>query len=171
MGRLVNLGGGVLCLCAASQFPEFAQQYVQRLGGAVDELRLLARDFDASAAAVGYTREGALAAMTGNEFQRRRQADMTRTFARLDRLSDHYAVLRPAGAFDRVAMIARFDDTTIASRAWKDFRPAIPLTFDGLVFAGSGFLAGFATLFGLGRAGRALRRRIRPEDDIAAQRP
>ena len=170
MGRLTNLGGGVLCLCAASQFPEYAQQYVQRLGGAVDELRTVAADFDKSAEAVGYTREEALASMTGNDFQIRRQDDMTRLFARLDRLSAHYTALREASALERVAAITRFDDGTIAARAWDDFKPAVPLTRDGLVFAGLGFGAGFLTLFGLGWFGTAIRRRIWPEDDIFAER-
>lgn len=170
MGRLINLGGGLLALFAASQFPEYSQQYVQRLGGAVDELNLVASDFDNSAQAVGFTRETALASMVGNEFQRRRKADMERLFARLERLSAHYAALRGADAFARLQAIARFDDTRIAARAWDDFKPAIPLTFDGLSFAAGGFVAGFLTLFGLGRAGNRIRRRIWPEDDIFAER-
>ncbi|MEM9851772.1 MAG: DUF2937 family protein, partial [Pseudomonadota bacterium] len=55
MGKWTNLAGGCAMLCATSQFPEFSQQYVQRLGGAVDELRRVAADFDASARAAGLT--------------------------------------------------------------------------------------------------------------------
>ncbi|MEM7438396.1 MAG: DUF2937 family protein [Pseudomonadota bacterium] len=169
MGHLINLSGGVVCLCAASQFPEYSQQYVQRLGGAVDELRLVASDFDKSAKTVGMTREEALASMTGNAFQDLRRADMTRTFDRLDRLSTHYEMLKGSTAMQRLTAISRFDDRRIAARAWDDFKPGIPLTFDGLTFAAVGFLTGFAGLFGLGWAAFALRRRIWPEPDIFAE--
>ena len=69
MGQLVNMCGGAVFLAAASQFPEYSQQYVQRLGGAVDELRLVVADFDKSAAGVGLSRDAALASMTGNDFR------------------------------------------------------------------------------------------------------
>ncbi|MEE7476960.1 hypothetical protein MHIMP23_11645 [Methylobacterium hispanicum] len=55
------LGGGV-----AAQAPEFAQQYAQRLGGAVDELRREVASLDADARATGNTRDGAVDRMRGN---------------------------------------------------------------------------------------------------------
>lgn len=171
MGHLINLSGGVLCLCAASQFPEYSQQYVQRLGGAVDELRLVTEDFDKSARASSMTRDAALASMKGSEFLDRRRADMTRIFGRFERLKQHYAALRDASAIDRLSGITRFDDRQIAARAWDDFKPAIPLTFDGLTFAAAGFGAGFASLFGLGFIGTRIRRRIWPERDIFTEGP
>lgn len=169
MGHWTNLAGGVLCLCAASQFPEYSQQYVQRLGGAVDELRLVADDFDKSAEAVGFTREQALASMDGNAFQIRRKADMQRVFDRLARLGAHYAALRDADALSRLRAIARFDDRRIAARAWDDFQPGVPLTLDGAVFAAGGFAAGFFGLLGLGWVGRGVRRRVWPEPDMFAE--
>ena len=48
--RLISIVGGVGLGLVASQFPEYAQQYEQRLGGAVDELRVFVEKFDASAA-------------------------------------------------------------------------------------------------------------------------
>ena len=80
-----------------AQFPEFSQQYVQRLGGAVDELRIVVADFDASAQAAGLTREAALADLSGSEFRDLRQGDMTRTIARYERLDDFKAL---ASRFD-----------------------------------------------------------------------
>ena len=44
--RAVALGVGVLCGALASQAPEFAQQYRQRLGGALDELTAIVAQFD-----------------------------------------------------------------------------------------------------------------------------
>lgn len=150
MGQILNLGGGAILLVAASQFPEYSQQYVQRLGGAVDELRLVAGDFDKSAQKVGLTREQALASMTGNAFQKARQDDMIRTFTRLDRLEGDLQTLRDAGPFNRLANVTRLSDQGIAARAWQDFRPAVPLTIDGFLFAMGGFFAGFGLFRGLG---------------------
>ncbi|GGA13919.1 DUF2937 family protein [Neptunicoccus cionae] len=163
MGQILNVGGGVILLVAASQFPEYTQQYVQRLGGAVDELRLVAADFDKSAQNVGLTRYEALESMTGNAFQKARQNDMRRTFARLDGLQADLAVLNGAGPFERLSHVSRFSDQGIAARAWQDFRPAVPLTIDGFLFAMGGFFAGFGLLRGLGLL---MRRRKRPLTEV-----
>ena len=48
---------------ALSQAPEIAQQYRQRLGGAVDELRRIVLRFDEDSARSGFDRAGALAVM------------------------------------------------------------------------------------------------------------
>lgn len=163
MGQILNLGGGVILLVAASQFPEYTQQYVQRLGGAVDELRLVAADFDQSAQGVGLTRQQALESMTGNAFQKARQRDMTDTFARLERLQGDLTVLERAGPFERLANVTRFSDQGIATRAWADYRPALPLTIDGFLFAMGGFFAGFGLLRG---AGLLFGRRKRPLSEV-----
>ncbi|WP_254684706.1 DUF2937 family protein [Sulfitobacter sp. JL08] len=84
--RTLVLAGGVASAATLSQFPEYAQQYTQRLGGAVDALGQVVADFDASAAAEGLTREQALAQMTGTAFVERRRDDMQRSFARHARL-------------------------------------------------------------------------------------
>ena len=47
---------GIVSGAGFSQFPEFSQQYLQRLGGAVDELSTVVSDFDRSAATFGMTR-------------------------------------------------------------------------------------------------------------------
>ena len=150
MGRKINICGGIVALCAASQFPEYSQQYVQRLGGAVDELRLEAAKFDASAAEVGMDRAAALDSMVGSAFVEKRQADNRDMFARLGRLEAHYAVLKDASALARLRAISAFDDSRIAARAWDDFKPAVPLTRDGAVFSAIGFFGGFLALMGLG---------------------
>lgn len=160
MTRIVNIAGGVLLACSMSQFPEFSQQYVQRLGGAVDELSTVVRDFDKSAEVTGLTREAALSSLTGTEFLGRRQDDMRRTISRQERLAADYDLLQNAGAYERMVYISKFTDTAIAKRTWADFRPAVPLTLDGLVFTVLGYLAGYGTLtgiFGL-RRGRRSRR-------------
>ena len=50
----------------ASQAPEFAQQYRQRLGGAIDELRAIIVQFDHDAKAENLTRDEALTRLHAN---------------------------------------------------------------------------------------------------------
>jgi len=147
--RIVTLAGGLAGATGLSQFPEYSQQYLQRLGGAVDELSRVVADFDASAAAEGLSREAALAQMVGTDFVERRRDDMARTITRHDRLSADLAALRGTSPFARAAQPQRFTDREIAARAWDDFKPAVPVTFEGLSFAGIGFLGGALILSGL----------------------
>ena len=51
MRRMIAGIGGLALAIVLSQFPEYAQQYTQRLGGAVDELRVITEDFDRAALA------------------------------------------------------------------------------------------------------------------------
>ena len=144
--RALTLAGGVAGAAATSQFPEFSQQYIQRLGGAVDALSEVVADFDASAAAAGLERQAALAQMTGTDFLDRRRADMTATFARHDRLSADLAALEGQGPFMRAYHLPRLRDRQIAGAAWDVYQPAVPLNFAGISFAVAGFVLGGALL-------------------------
>jgi hypothetical protein len=146
---IVKIAGGLLCGCALSQFPEYSQQYVQRMGGALDELSTVVQDFDASAETSGYTREEALDVMTGNDFLEARQADMKRTFTRFDKLTDDYSRLESVNAFSRLAYVARMRDGEITKGTAGDFKPAVPITFDGFGFIAIGFALGYGLLAGI----------------------
>lgn len=147
--RALTLIGGLAGAGAASQFPEFSQQYTQRLGGAVDALAAVVQDFDASAQASGLTRQQALEQMQGTEFLTRRRADMERTFTRHARLSADLSALQSAGPFMRAYHATRLNDPDIAARAWEAYQPAIPTNFAGAVFGGTGFVAGLIVLSAL----------------------
>ncbi len=161
--RAVAVAGGIAGAAVLSQYPEFSQQYVQRLAGQVEALEAVAADFDASAARAGLTRDAALSELGGTAFLADRRADMTRTFARLDRLRADRAMLATAGPVERIFMPQRLRDPVLLSGTWADFRPALPLSLAGAVAAGLGFVAGWAGLSGLVRlAAWPLRRRRRP---------
>jgi hypothetical protein len=163
--RVLTLIGGLAGAGAASQFPEFSQQYTQRLGGAVDALSVVVQDFDASAQASGLTREQALEQMTGSEFVERRRTDMEHVFTRHAQLSADLAALQSAGPFMRAYHATRFSDGETATRTWQAYQPAIPTNFAGAAFGGVGFLTGLLAIallvavlrwpFGLLRKGRA----------------
>ena len=140
--RALVLSGGLAGGAVTSQFPEFSQQYLQRLGGAVDALHEVVSDFDASAQAVGLTRDTALAQMTGTDFMDRRRQDMAATFARYETLSTALTQREGQGPFMRAYHMPQMRDRKIAAAAWEVFEPALPLNFAGVVFAGFGFLLG-----------------------------
>ncbi len=152
--RSLALAGGLAGAVGTSQFPEFSQQYTQRLGGAVDALEQVVADFDAAAAS-DLTREDALAQMQGTPFLERRSADMTRSIARYERLSANLKALEGQGPFMRAYNAARFTDAEIAQAAWQAYQPAVLVNFAGLVFAFVGFVLGggaVSVLLGLLRA-------------------
>ena len=163
IGRALMLAGGFAGAALTSQFPEYSQQYIQRLGGAVDALSEVVADFDASARAEGLSREAALDQMVGTAFIERRQADMRRTFTRHARLSADLSTLQGAGPFTRAWQAYRFTDAEVARAAFEAYQPALPLTFAGLTFALAGFAAGLAAIWAVLRlilwpfAGRARR--------------
>lgn len=134
---------------AASQFPEFSQQYLQRLVGQYDALAQLARDFDTSAARAGLTRAQALADLTGSTFREAHRADMQVAFARLERIGADLMLLRAATPLERMALPHRFRDGVTLAATWADFRPALPLGLGGVYAAGLGFLAGLIGLHSL----------------------
>jgi diphthamide biosynthesis methyltransferase len=134
--RAITLAGGLAVGAGTSQFPEFSQQYAQRLGGAVDALSEVVADFDTSAAVEGLSRSEALEQMIGADFIERRRADMERTFDRHAVLTEDLRLLAEAGPFMRAYHAARFTDGDVASAAWDVFEPAVPLNLTSAIFAG-----------------------------------
>ncbi|MGL5113944.1 MAG: DUF2937 family protein [Beijerinckiaceae bacterium] len=140
---LSMLAGGFMGLVSA-QGPEFAQQYQQRLGGAVDELRLVVDQFDTDAKRSGLDRAGGLKRMeaANDDFLRRRAASVSATIDRFARLEAQQQAMKAEDAVSRVTAMVRNFDAQIAEAARKDFRPALPLTLEAVFFALIGFLGG-----------------------------
>ena len=149
MWRILAILGGVSGAVALSQFPEFSQQYLQRLAGKVDALTTVAAQFDATATANGLSREAALVAMSGSAVLTDQQADMRVTLALQAQLADNLAALRAAGPLERLTMPQRFGDVETLSATYADFRPALPVTTEGAITAGLGYVGGWFTVAAL----------------------
>ncbi|MBN9886785.1 DUF2937 family protein [Salipiger abyssi] len=148
--RALALAAGLTGAAGLSQFPEFSQQYTQRLGGAVDELTRVVGQFDRDAATLGLSRDTALEQLaTGGDFGAARARSMREIVARHEQLSQDLKALEGAGPFMRARLAAHLSDPEIATRAWEAYRPALPLTFEGAVFAGLGFGGGWLALSAL----------------------
>jgi hypothetical protein len=159
--RTLAIAFGLAGAIAASQAPEFAQQYVQRLGGAVDELRVVVERFDRAARESGLDRERALGRLESNaDGLARRQGEAAReNVRRLEALSPHYEAVRTGSAARRAAEMLRADPQ-IAARAFRDFQPAVPVTAAGGIAAAIGFALGAGLVYG-GRAGAKRLKKLR----------
>ncbi len=160
-----NLFCLILALLVAglfSQEPEFLQQYTQRLSGRIDELTRQAREFEARVQAFGLTRDEAIALFKANPDPIvaaeavAREADLV-LLARLER---QRANLVGGSELSRLMALVGELDPDIARATYDDFKPAVPVTTQGLVFATSGFIAGLIVALVatgiLGAIGRAL---------------
>jgi hypothetical protein len=145
--------GGLGLAVTLSQFPEYAQQYTQRLGGAVDELRVITEDFDRAADASGLDRQTALARYNGSAdaFLADRGDSMGRTFVRYETLTETLARIEGAGPVERLQSLPAYLDTDIGRRTLENYKPALPVTIEGVLYAGAGFILGYMALSGLVR--------------------
>ena len=163
IARIVAFSLGLLGGVVASQGPEFAQQYRQRLGGAVDELRQIVQRFDTDAQFSGETRESAITRLRSNadDFVTRQGAAMQANVERLGRLESHRTAMMEAGSFSRIALMVRDGDTDILEAVSRDFEPALPVTEEGILSAAAGFIAVWGGLLLLSSFLRSLFRRSR----------
>ena len=148
-----------------SQGPEFVQQYTQRLGGRLDELSRFVRQFDEDASRFGLARVQALEEFQkpGSAFINRRGLDAQAMIARHERYVAHKAELEQARPFGRLVEFARDFEPDVVEATFTDFEPGIPVTTEGAVLGGGGFLAGLLLAGSLWGLVRAPRRRRMPE--------
>ncbi len=135
---------GGLGAVGASQAPEFAQQYAQRLGGAVDELRTIVQNFDQDALKAGLARESGIQRLEASPdtFVVKRGTSIRETIRRYETLQGQQVAMQAPDVLSRVGAMVKDYDPAIASQAMKAFKPALPLTLEGGFFGLLGFLAG-----------------------------
>ncbi|MGA9253069.1 MAG: DUF2937 family protein [Roseobacter sp.] len=140
--RTIILACGLAGAISAAQFPAYSQQYMQRLGGAVQALEEVIANFDKSAATLGLSRQEALGQMTGTDFVEARRLDMQKTFERFETLRGDLIALEGLGPFMRAYHAHHMTDPELARGAWQSFEPALPLSLASLLFALGGFAVG-----------------------------
>ena len=135
---------GLFFAVAASQLPEYAQQYRQRLGGAIDELNALIERFDAEAAQSGMDEEQGITHLqqSDDRFVQQRGDQMRDAIMRRDRLARQSDDFAKAGPVGRMLVLAEDFDPKIAARAYQAYEPAVPTTSEGLIAAVIGFVIG-----------------------------
>lgn len=162
IGRLLTGALIVVGAVVFSQLPEFAQQYRQRIGGAVDELRTFVVRFDADAQSQGLSRSEALSRhlVSTDELFRKRGAAMQDTMDRLDRLSTQQRAMTDPCSFVRLVNFAAYADRELARNTFNTYEPAVPVTVEGGVMALIGAALGWIIARILGAPKRMLDRRL-----------
>ena len=144
--RRFALAVAVLAGLIGSQGPEFAQQYRQRLGGALEELNRIIAEFDAEARAQNLTPAEGLSRLEGNAdpLARQRGEDMAEAIDRAKRLSEQLQAIASGSPLTRLYVVARDFDPEIAKSALDNYEPAAPLSLGALAAAGIAAFWGWA---------------------------
>lgn len=144
--RLLCVVGAVLC----SQLPEFIQQYLQRLGGHLDEARRQLGQFQEIAAKSGLTFDQLMEkSREASEASVARLGQLMHdTVVRVDALAAADTAIRDASFLSRPFVFLRHGDLSIARATWGVFRPAVPTTVEGMLYAVLGMLLMLALYHG-----------------------
>lgn len=143
----------VLCVLGAilfSQGPEFMQQYLQRLGGHLGEARRQLGLFHDTARQSGVTLDQLVQQTAANPDPgiARLGGVMADAVARVDSLQSAHEALAQAALWQRPFVFLRHLDLEIARATCAIYKPAVPTTLEGLVYAVAGMLV-FLALYHL----------------------
>jgi len=160
LGAVAALAGAAL----VSQAPAFADQYLQRLAGRLDQVRFDVARIEQAARAEAMTVDDYIAAFTtsARSAHRRQGRILQDQVADRTRLEAALAALRGARPWQRPLRLVSHGDGATARATLDDFAPALPLGPSGLLYALSGALMGLGAKAGIARViavARAKRRR------------
>ncbi len=144
----------ILCVLGAvlfSQGPEFMQQYLQRLGGHLDEASRQLATFTSAATEAGLTLDQFVArtATNSDTSVARLGRVMSEAADRVDALYSAHEALLHSALWERPFVFLRHLDLEIARATSAVYQPAVPTTAEGLIYALAGMLV-FLAIYHLG---------------------
>lgn len=153
-GIFDGLTDRILCVAGAvlfSQGPEFMQQYLQRLGGHLDEARRQVATFQRTAVDSGLTLERFISQTSANADPAvaKLAGVISASVERADALAAAHGALLHATLWERPFVFLRHLDSTIARSTAAVYQPAVPTTLEGLIYALLGMMLALA-LYHLG---------------------
>ena len=161
IARLVNGLAALFGAGAFAQFPAFYQQYLQRLGGRLDQTRDDLQRLLADAQTLGrsieaYIQELQSAGTAAAGHAARRELER---LGRADDFETAYGALQQATPLERPFVFAKYMDPAIAQDTLSSFEPAVPATAEGLCYALAGAVTAMLLLAGCERCAGALKPR------------
>jgi len=144
--RTASLAAGVILAAVVAQVPEFAQQYLQRLGGQIDEIDLQVEALDRRAAEAGLARGAYVRRFLDNDDRviKGEGEYMVAVLARHTLLHAAYDAMVVAPLWQRPLRMVRHHLPETSRATLAVFKPALPLTAEGLAYAAAGFFGGWA---------------------------
>ena len=161
-----RLADGLFAIAGAaglSQFPEFFQQYLQRLGGRLDQAVVQENRIAGAAREHGLALADYVQRLSSNTdpLVRSEGQNVAAALADADRLRAAHEALTTAAPYERPAALAQYFDENLARATLDQFVPAVPLSIEGLIYAGTGMLIGLVLLAGGERTVKAAARGVR----------
>lgn len=152
-----------------SQFPEFFQQYLQRLGGRLDQAVVQENRITAAARDHGLNIETYVRRLlsSADPVARSEAQNVSAALADADRLRASHDALTSATLYERPVVLTQYFDENLARATFDHFVPAMPVSIEGLVYAGVGMVIGLLLLAGSKRTVRAAARGIRGRPESA----
>ena len=133
--RKLDMFAGAIVIASlgmiASQGQAFFSQYLQRLGGHIDEAR----------AHLETVKTGSRYEAMDESVRFELEADAAE---RVSDLQTAYSMILDSNVLARPFTFARHADPTIIAGTWSDFVPAIPLDSASLIYMAMGMILGFA---------------------------
>ena len=159
--RLLNGLAAVAGATSSSQFPTYYQQYLQRLGGRLDQAQVQVERIEAAALENGLTVAQYIERFTvsADPAHRQQAIVLSDELADLDRLRQAVDALTQAQPIARPWQFLQHIDMETARTTLGDFALGLPLTTEGLVYAGIGLVIGLIFLAGIEGILRGLFRR------------
>lgn len=157
--RLPQLTAGGAGAGGACQFPSFYAQYLQSLGGRLDQAREQAERLELLAADLGLTAEAYVARLSASSDEAVSRAGTLAASLLEDRarLAAAYQALSSAEVWARPFQLARWGDAAIAEATLGRFQPALPVTPEGFAYGAIGLLLGLTLISAIARLLRASR--------------
>ena len=139
-----------------SQFPEFYQQYLQRVGGQLDGIRLEISDLDQRAASVQSNRFQYIRRLleNGDPIVQNEGHSLARLLGRQIKLQRTFDDLNTSDTLWRSVRFAQHFSNDIAIPTLYSFRPAVPITVEGAYYFSLGAFLGWLASWLLGRSFR-----------------
>jgi hypothetical protein len=142
-----------------AQLPMFIAQYIQRLGGHLDELTRIILQYREAAKGSGKTLEQYISTHLDSgitDFINTGKI-MESNLARFDSLTQALESLRGAGAVQKPFIFLKNIDLSIAKGTLQDFTPGVPVNIEGAIYALCGLITGMIIYYIIKRiAGKAL---------------
>ena len=155
-----RLADGIFAIAGAaglSQFPEFVQQYEQRLGGRLDQALIQEGRIAEAAARHGLTPQEYADRLARNPdpVVRTEGGVVTANLQDADQLRQAFDSLASASTLDRPMTFLQTFDSSVAGATLDSFVPAVPLSPEALIYAGAGMVIGLIILAGGERSAKA----------------
>lgn len=146
-----RLADGLFAIAGAatlSQFPAFFQQYLQRLGGRLDQASVQAARIAAAARDHGLETTEYVRRLVANAdpLVQSQGENVSAALADATRLRETFDALNAATPISRPLELARHFDENLTRATLEQFVPAVPLNPEGLVYAAIGMLIGLMIL-------------------------